>query len=95
METDYQKMFNNLSQLLHVIRGMGELVHKIFASSCPVIDWDSCQPKIKKIVQSLVVRSKMQLREITKVEKFPENEEYVDMDVNSKGIFTARFLKSF
>ncbi|XP_018578477.1 uncharacterized protein LOC108916653 isoform X2 [Anoplophora glabripennis] len=69
METDYQKMYNNLTVLLQDI--------------CQFLNSDklgSLSHRDKKIVESLITRSKVQLQEISKIQTISVCEEYVDMD---------------
>ncbi|KAJ8930859.1 hypothetical protein NQ314_016278 [Rhamnusium bicolor] len=68
METDIKKMYLNLNELL-------EDICKFLSSE----KLGTLSPKDKKLADSLINRSKVQLQEISKIQQLSSNEAYVDM----------------
>ncbi|KAJ8949129.1 hypothetical protein NQ318_012877 [Aromia moschata] len=69
METDIEKMYMDLNELLLDI--------------CKFLSSDNLKvlsPKDKKLADSLIKRSKTQLQEISKLQEPSSFDEYVDMD---------------
>lgn len=66
-----------------------------FADICQFLSSDklgSLSHRDKKLVESLITRSKVQLQEISKIEKTTFCEEYVDMDAKKGYYITLKCL---